>query len=1304
VLSLGVLVFVRSDWFQRWLEAQVIANLENLTGGQVKIAHFRFHPSLLQITMQQVVIRGLEPCGDPPLFSMRDVEIGLSPGQLLHRRLRLRHLDINAFQVHLRTDAHGVTNVPGQRRRTSAQQSLTNLTNLSIGRLTISHSVFFWNDQRLPVEIDAREMAILLRMTQGHYEGTLSSSAATIRTARWSPPSMTFNSRFEVSPAGLVFSPFAWQTHGMTGEASFTIFPHPEPQASGSYRATMEIITLAQILHAPELRSGTLRVEGLAVYQHGSLLAHGRAQAHQTVIVPSGLPPVRLDATARYSLEKQQFNLNDLFLSVWGGAAEGTLQADFGRSPARYLWRTRLHGVQLSNLLHSATILSLVEAQMHPASLADGNLVAAWSGQGEGLKADFDLALQAPEAVAGNVLRVSGKARGTLEHRLGFTLHLDDSELRTPHSKIVARGTLTQNGDSLATEEPLVLTLATDDFDEWRPFFQALIVSPSRIPLELASTAEFFGQLRGSCKRPFLQGRLSTGRIRYHGWTWDQLTMAVSINPEFLRISNGRVTRANSSFELDASAQLDQWRLRPNSALQFSAEARLTPVEGLIAAVNSDIRLRGSVTGRVNVAGTTTSLSGSGLLRVDAGAFADEPFDSLSAQVRVTESVWRFQNLQLKKGQGRLGGDVILEPEHRFASGTLTGTGFRLGDFHRLQMIGSADPRQGRMDGDLSFEAQGHGTPDDFHLDSSEQLRNLKLAGTPLGEFQGKLTGEGKQLKLEGDDQGPGGNLHLSLRAATLGDWPMNAEGRFVSVRADPLIRAFFKREFGAAVTLSGFFRASGPFRTPAKIAIDSQVESAAVDFPTVQWRNVQPVDAHYADGRLALSRFVMRGPFTELAIDGAIGFAHDVNLALSAEGTANAALLTVFDPSLQATGRSSLHLTLTGTPERPLLKGALDIQGASLGYRDLPMRFNGLQGRISLEGERAVISSLRGTSGGGKVDLSGFVTLAESPRYEVRADLSQVRVRYPPSFTSVLDGKLRLVGGIEQAELQGELVVHQMLLNENINFITKIIESSNPLPDQLVSAASPIGSKIRLNVRVTSLPGVQLQTPNLRLVGDIDLRLQGTVDNPVQVGSIHFLSGESVFRGNRYTLTRGDMNMTNPFRTQASLDMEVQTQVQNYDLTLDITGPFDRLKFSYRSDPPLSNTDILSLLALGYVKQEGAFSTTAGSPTATVGASAILSEALSTQTTSRIQHLFGVSRIKIDPNVGIPGYGAGALVTVEQQVTHDLTLTYVTDTSYSQYRIIQFEWNISDKVSVLGIRDQNGVFGVEFRFRRRFK
>jgi translocation and assembly module TamB len=169
-------------------------------------------------------------------------------------------------------------------------------------------------------------------------------------------------------------------------------------------------------------------------------------------------------------------------------------------------------------------------------------------------------------------------------------------------------------------------------------------------------------------------------------------------------------------------------------------------------------------------------------------------------------------------------------------------------------------------------------------------------------------------------------------------------------------------------------------------------------------------------------------------------------------------------------------------------------------------------------------------------------------------------------------------------------------------------------------------------------------------------------------------------------------------------LDLEATTRIQRYDLTLDISGPLDQVKLAYRSDPPLPTADILSLVALGYSREQREMSLSQSERVSTVGASALLSEALSSQRTGRIQRLFGVSRIKIDPNVGGPLNVAGARVTVEQQVPHDLTVTYITDTSSSLRRVIQFEWAVNENVSLIGVRDQNGIFGVEVRFRRRFK
>ena len=87
-----------------------------------------------------------------------------------------------------------------------------------------------------------------------------------------------------------------------------------------------------------------------------------------------------------------------------------------------------------------------------------------------------------------------------------------------------------------------------------------------------------------------------------------------------------------------------------------------------------------------------------------------------------------------------------------------------------------------------------------------------------------------------------------------------------------------------------------------------------------------------------------------------------------------------------------------------------------------------------------------------------------------------------------------------------------------------------------------------------------------------------------------------------------------------------------------------------------------------------------------------------------RLRRLFGISQIKIDPNVYGPGVGTGPRVTVEEQVTRDFSLTYSTNTAGAQQRIIHLEYDLSDKVSLIGERDQNGVLGVEVRFRRRFK
>jgi len=101
-----------------------------------------------------------------------------------------------------------------------------------------------------------------------------------------------------------------------------------------------------------------------------------------------------------------------------------------------------------------------------------------------------------------------------------------------------------------------------------------------------------------------------------------------------------------------------------------------------------------------------------------------------------------------------------------------------------------------------------------------------------------------------------------------------------------------------------------------------------------------------------------------------------------------------------------------------------------------------------------------------------------------------------------------------------------------------------------------------------------------------------------------------------------------------------------------------------------------------------------------------LINQALNSTVNSRLQRLFGASRVKIDPQglANETNLVRGPQVTVEQQVASNLTLTYSTNVSVSTQQIIQVEYNVSRNISIVALRDQNGVVSFDFRIRRRRK
>jgi translocation and assembly module TamB len=202
-------------------------------------------------------------------------------------------------------------------------------------------------------------------------------------------------------------------------------------------------------------------------------------------------------------------------------------------------------------------------------------------------------------------------------------------------------------------------------------------------------------------------------------------------------------------------------------------------------------------------------------------------------------------------------------------------------------------------------------------------------------------------------------------------------------------------------------------------------------------------------------------------------------------------------------------------------------------------------------------------------------------------------------------------------------------------------------------------------------------------------------------------LSGDLLFHGNRYRVARGDINFANPFRLDPVVNVEASTTIQQYEITLNFNGPASKLTLAYRSDPPLPAQDIVTLLALGQTSSEGT-SRSAGNSQSTAGATALLSEAVSSQVGGRLEKLFGITNFRVDPAlVGVgstsTGQNAAARVTVQQQVTRNITITYISNVGSTQEQVIQVEYNVNRNVSIVALRDYNGTFGIDVKIKKRF-
>jgi translocation and assembly module TamB len=629
---------------------------------------------------------------------------------------------------------------------------------------------------------------------------------------------------------------------------------------------------------------------------------------------------------------------------------------------------------------------------------------------------------------------------------------------------------------------------------------------------------------------------------------------------------------------------------------------------------------------------------------------------------------------------------------------SVQGSNFDLASFPELQR--TRIPVEGRLD----FSAQGSGTVQAPSVNATVHLSDLTFDHERAGNFTLHASTTGPDVTLTGRSDFEHASLSIDGTIHTRNDWPADIRFSLDEFDVDSLLMTYLRERATGHSAVAGDVRVRGPLRNVRQVSVEANLTSLFAEVNHVKVRNDGPLELTLANQELKVRQFRLVGEGTDLSLAGQVELAGNQALNFHSQGHLNLQLIQTLDSDFTSAGNVLVDAAVDGTVANPALHGKLQISKGSIAYIDLPSALSDINGTVAFTQNRAEIVDLSARIGGGLINLTGYANSYQGNlSFDLGAQAHEVRLRYPPGVSSTADLSLHFAGNAASSTLSGDITVTKLALTPGFDFGSyfESTQQGASLPQ-----TDPLLNRIHLDVHVATLPELQMQTAVIRLSGDADLHLRGTAARPVLLGRADVIEGEVNFNGTKYRLERGDILFTNPVSTTPVLDLQASTRVRDYDITLNVNGEVEKPNITYRSEPPLATADIIGLLAFGQTEDQAAqLQGTGQSALAQEASGAILTEALNAAVGNRVQKLFGVSRIKIDPQGLVTSTSptqTGPAVTIEQQVKDNLTMTYSTSISQASQQIIQLEYNLTRNLSLVGIRDQNGVVSFVMKFRQR--
>jgi translocation and assembly module TamB len=917
-----------------------------------------------------------------------------------------------------------------------------------------------------------------------------------------------------------------------------------------------------------------------------------------------------------------------------------------------------------------------------------------------------------------NDVPVTGQA---LAHYSGKneTVRIQRVTLLMPGTNFEASGILGVNeGDPLTD---LRVDLTARDISEFNQLLTTLDLEgngkrgAAAIPVVLHGAMQFNGTAKGRIADLDVKGHLQAENVEFALDTTDVLLDSVVADAEYS--PNSGVVVASSTIKRGSAVLNVEGKIEPRKVVSrrgvatyvwddgMAMDAKMQLANAQVADVLQIVGQQGKipVTGMMTVSahavGVLNSLSGGGHVSLTNGVAYDEPYESAVAELTVREKDIEASSVVLKAHGVQIAGNGGYDWGSEHLHAHLEGHDILMSKFETVKR-GTTD-----LDGVVSVVADANGTVKQPGLKANLKLTGATYKGQGVGDAVAEAHSDGSTVYFTMNSTLVGAKVDATGQAGLTGDYPLQAKVTLTGLDIGKPMAMFGSANMKAQSQIDGMATVSGPLKTPKELSGEAAFSQVDVKLQGIELKAAEPLKIGLRDGVATLEQVHITGQDTDMRASGTaqvLGVTDPKGgkLDVNATGSVSMTLLHTFDSDIISSGKVEFTVAAGGRVTNPALTGKVQFDKVNVAMDGVPNGLSNMSGTLVFNDDRLQVQSLTATTGGGTLKIGGSIRYKNGIYADLTATGDVVRVRlYGLSATA--NANLKLQGGPESALLSGTILMTRFGIGQNVDFAAFGSPGGVSAPADPNSAAN----KIRLDVRVTSAPQLDFQNSYAKLAGSVDLTIRGTAAVPSVLGRIEINDGSATFAGTKYQLQRGEIYFTNPVRIDPIIDLDATAQVENYDITIGLHGTSTNLKPTYRSEPPLSESDVFALLALGRTQEEAQLYQERQAQQGTdPTTSALLGGALNATVSNRVEKLFGVGSVKIDPAfVGTLGQSS-ARITVQQQLSRQVTATFATNVNTSAQQLIQVQYDLNHDNSIVVTRDESGVFSIVYKLRRRYR